>query len=332
MSERTSYPMGMSMTGDSSVRDARYTPSISDFTPLLAPSVVDGAINLLALERAFVDFLSRWRDSIATLLPAVEVDTVFNGVEVAPFRSYLDSSVDLAEIHVFHVDDVNAQCAWIFDRRLVSFAVDCLFGGSAEVAPANIERRYTAVDLSIRHRLISFLVMAFEGAFPKQKSVRLRVARQERRIAHLHIAEPDELVVRVRFNIRLNRGECPIEFCAPLGVVRFLLAQGVRADPVMESDDSASFESTSLESPGDEGISGVGQWLPVELVAVLAETELTMAQLAALSIGQVLPLGNDHGPVRVFVDGSVVMTGRSGSRNGNYAVKIEKISVEGSHV
>ena len=300
----SSFPLGS---------DPKFAPTLSEFSPLLASSLVAGSINVSGLERAFVDFLSRWRASIGSLLPSIEVDTILNGIDVITFRSYLDSAVDLAEIHVFHIDEIDAQCAWIFDRRLISYAVDGLFGGSGNIPPTDLERRYTAVDLSVRHRLISFLVMAFEGSFPHQKSVRLKVARQERRVSHLQIAEPDHLIVRARFTIRLNRGECPIEFCAPLGAIRYLLAQGGDNLPTNE----ASTLPVSADLLGDD--------LPVELVAVLAETDISVAQLAALSLGQVIPLSMENESVRLYVDGGVVMTGRSGSRNGNYAVKIEDI-------
>jgi len=73
------------------------------------------------------------------------------------------------------------------------------------------------------------------------------------------------------------------------------------------------------------GVDPLGEDLPVELVAVLAETDISVAQLAALSLGQVIPLSMENESVRILVDGGVVMTGRSGSRNGNYAVKIEEI-------
>lgn len=293
-------------------RDPKFAPTLSEFSPLLTASSVEGSVNVAALERAFVDFLSRWRASIGSLLPSIEVDTVLNGIDVIPFRSYLDSAVDLAEIHVFHIEEIDAQCAWIFDRRLISYAVDCLFGGSGSIPPSDLERRYTAVDLSVRHRLISFLVLAFEGSFPHQKSVRLKVARQERRVSHLQIAEADHLIVRARFSIRLNRGECPIEFCAPLGAIRYLLAQG---------GSTSSSETSVLPM----GVDPLGEDLPVEVVAVLAETDISVAQLAALSLGQVIPLSMESESVRLQVDGNVVMTGRSGSRSGNYAVKIEDI-------
>jgi flagellar motor switch protein FliM len=294
-------------------RDPKFAPTLSEFSPLLTSSVVEGSVNVSGLERAFVDFLSRWRASIGSLLPSIEVDTVWSGVDVIPFRTYLDSTVDLAEIHVFQIEEIDAQCAWIFDRRLISYAVDCLFGGSGDIPPSDLERRYTAVDLSVRHRLISFLVLAFEGSFPHQKSVRLKVARQERRVSHLQIAEPDHLIVRARFTIRLNRGECPIEFCAPLGAIRYLLAQGGSSAQSVE----ASSPPSSTDPFGDD--------LPVEVVAVLAETDISVAQLAALSLGQEFPLSMENESVRLHVDGSVVMTGRAGSRSGNYAVKIEDV-------
>jgi len=293
--------------------DPKFSPTLSEFSPLLAASLVEGSINVSSLERAFVDFLSRWRASIGSLLPSIEVDTILNGIDVITFRSYLDSAVDLAEIHVFHIEEIDAQCAWIFDRRLISYAVDGLFGGSGNIPPTDLERRYTAVDLSVRHRLISFLVLAFEGSFPYRKSVRLKVARQERRVSHLQIAEADHLIVRARFTIRLNRGECPIEFCAPLGAIRYLLAQGGENPPANEASTHAA------------GADPLGEDLPVEVVAVLAETDISVAQLAALSLGQVIPLSMENESVRLYVDGGVVMTGRSGSRNGNYAVKIEDI-------
>jgi len=293
-------------------RELKFAPTLSEFSPLLTASSVEGSVNVSGLERAFVDFLSRWRASIGSLLPSIEVDTVLNGIDVIPFRSYLDSAVDLAEIHVFHIEEIDAQCAWIFDRRLISYAVDCLFGGSGNIPPSDLERRYTAVDLSVRHRLISFLVIAFEGSFPHQKSVRLKVARQERRVSHLQIAEAEHLIVWARFTIRLNRGECPIEFCAPLGAIRYLLAQGGAT-----SSNEVSAISTGADPLGED--------LPVEVVAVLAETDISVAQLAALSLGQVIPLSMENESVRLQVDGTVVMTGRSGSRSGNYAVKIEDI-------
>lgn len=293
--------------------DPKFAPSLSEFSPLLTASMIEGSVNVSGLERAFVDFLSRWRNSIGSLLPSIEVDTVLDGIDVIPFRSYLDSAVDLAEIHVFQIEEIDAQCAWIFDRRLISFAVDCLFGGSGDTPPTDLERRYTAVDLTVRHRLISFLVLAFEGSFPHQKPVRLRVARQERRVSHLQIAEADQIIVRARFTIRLNRGECPIEFCAPLGAIRYLLAQG-------GGNPSGGEAHASLA-----GVDPIGDDLSVEVVAVLAETDISVAQLAALSLGQVIPLSMENESVRLCVDGGVVMTGRSGSRSGNYAVKIEEI-------
>lgn len=294
-------------------RDPKFAPTLSEFSPLLTVSVTEGSADVSGLERAFVDFLSRWRGSIGSILPSIEVDTIFNGIEVITFRSYLDSAVDLAEIHVFHIEEIDAQCAWIFDRRLISYAVDGLFGGSGNIPPTDLERRYTAVDLSVRHRLISLLVLAFEGSFPHQKSLRLKMARQERRVSHLQIAEADQLIVRARFTIRLNRGECPIEFCAPLGAIRYLLAHGSEK-PVVNEVDAPPVVADPL-----------GQDLPVEVVAVLAETDISVAQLAALSLGQVIPLPMENESVRLYVDGSVVMTGRYGSRNGNYAVKIEDI-------
>jgi hypothetical protein len=59
----------------------------------------------------------------------------------------------------------------------------------------------------------------------------------------------------------------------------------------------------------------------VEVVAMLGELQLTVAQLMSLSIGQVVPFQmNEHVPLQV--DGVNLVRGRSGVRNGRHAVKV----------
>jgi hypothetical protein len=64
---------------------------------------------------------------------------------------------------------------------------------------------------------------------------------------------------------------------------------------------------------------------PVEAVAVLAKTDMTVAQLLSLSIGQVVPI-DLSAPVDLMVDGVSVMQGRYGVRSGQYAMKVESIA------
>jgi flagellar motor switch protein FliM len=68
---------------------------------------------------------------------------------------------------------------------------------------------------------------------------------------------------------------------------------------------------------------------PVEAVAVLAKTDMTVAQLLSLSIGQVVPIDLSE-PVDLMVDGVSVMQGRYGVRSGHYAMKVE--TIQDSHL
>jgi len=64
-------------------------------------------------------------------------------------------------------------------------------------------------------------------------------------------------------------------------------------------------------------------------VAVLAKTDMTVAQLLSLSIGQVVPIDLSE-PVDLMVDGVSVMQGRYGVRSGHYAMKVE--TIQDSHL
>jgi flagellar motor switch protein FliM len=283
-----------------------------DFSPMLTPVVSDGTVDVDDLERIFIGMLSQWRTSVGSLLPSIEIDTELNIVEVVPFRAYLESTADLTEFHVYALEKIGRQCAWILDRRLISYAVDCLFGGTAESSFVDMSRRYTAVDLSVRHQLLSFLVLAFEQSIPSGKSIRLGLVREERRSSHLKIADPDELVVRLRVTIRINQGECPVEFVAPWSAIRYLTL--LEAIPPAAPGSSAGQQSFKRE----EEI--------VDVTAVLTETEISVAQLSALTLGQIIPIPMEGESVKIYVEGELAMTGQSGSRHGLYAVRIDKAS------
>lgn len=61
----------------------------------------------------------------------------------------------------------------------------------------------------------------------------------------------------------------------------------------------------------------------LEINSILAETELSMRELARLSVGDIIPLELAE-TVDVLASGIPIFNGRVGVSDGNYAIKLEK--------
>lgn len=276
---------------------------------------------LVQLEKMFIDFLSRWRNGIGSLMPAIDVVAELDRLSIKTYAEYIRQSPDLAEVHVYEMDGFNAQCAWLLDRRVISDAVDSFFGGDGRIQPRNFDRRYTSTELSIRRRLLSVLTLAFESAFSPTRPLRLRATRQERRVSYMRIARDEQLVLQASLIVRFNHGEARLECCIPFETINEIVPPEHNGEGFAGStSDPASVFNEEFRLSIDE--------VPLEAVAVLTEIDLSLAEIAELSIGQILPIDIASKPVRMMIEGREILTARYGTRNGAYALQVERMSVD----
>ena len=84
-------------------------------------------------------------------------------------------------------------------------------------------------------------------------------------------------------------------------------------------------ESGGAAAPPDAAPPALGG-VEVELAVTLGETALALRELLALELGDVIPLSTSRGgPLAVAVEGSVVASGRAGTRGGTLAVALDTV-------
>lgn len=129
-----------------------------------------------------------------------------------------------------------------------------------------------------------------------------------------NIVSPSEVVVVTTFHIDLESGGGDMHICLPYSMVepiRELLDAGVQSDRGEKDERWAQALKDELMSA------------KVEINSVLTETELTMRELARLSVGDIIPLELPE-TVNVMASGIPIFNGRLGVSDGNYAIKLEK--------
>jgi flagellar motor switch protein FliM len=130
----------------------------------------------------------------------------------------------------------------------------------------------------------------------------------------------EDSVLHACFELRINELPFHVHLCLPRRAVDALTQAPPAADAPPEEAVRHAWGSNLQHNVYSA---------PVEAVAVLAKTEMTVAQLLSLSIGQVVPIDLSE-PVDLMVDGVSVMQGRYGVRSGHYAMKVE--TIQDSHL
>lgn len=269
------------------------------------------------LERLHDNFMSQWRQALSAIVPAsVEINAV--SIDCTAYSQFVKDAPALCDIQVYEIESMQSLCAWCLDTGFVAGAVDSMFGGTGRTMASEAQRRSRSpIETGIRRRLLESLATAYESVWQAVHPIRLNALRQETMLSSLRLTASNEYVVHARFQVTLGRLEFGLVLCLPL-----------RALDILQPGTPTAKLEPALHEPGPQTVQhapvlpGRLHETPVEVVAMVGELQLTVAQLMSLSIGQVLPFQmNEH--VSLQVDGVRVMSGRSGTRNGRHAVKVD---------
>ena len=286
--------------------------SSSDFQALVpGRKKAADAAHLEQLQRLHDTFLAQWLQALRVLLPASTGLTLV-GLSEKTYAQFLSDCPPSMDIEVFEVEAWQALCAWCFDGRWASAAVDCLFGGGARLPVRGVgQRPLTPLELGVRKRLLDSLASAYEAAWSGVHPIRLQSLRSEDLLANLRVAAASDAVLHLQLTLKINALDLQVHGCLPTSCLQWLRpATGVTVPGASQAPASGASATASLMDA------------PVELQAVLAHTDLSVAQLMALSVGQVIGL-QMHDPVPLRVRGVQVGTAQHGLRNGHYAVRLE---------
>ena len=266
------------------------------------------------LDAMHMQFVGQWRQSMSTLVPA-EIKILAGDMEMKTYEAFVLEAPSFADIQVFEIDALQTLCAWSFDARWVTAAVDCLFGGAGIIPIKERSGKLTHIELGIRQRLLATMATAYEAAWQAAYPIRLQTLRQEQQLSSLRLTSHKDVVLHAQFAIHFNLLELRVDLCLPK-----------RALDWQTPNASAKTSETSGQPAGwSRSLQHQLYAKPVESVAVLCEKELSVAQLLSLSLGQVLPI-DLSAPVRLMVDGVNMLSGRYGVRNGHYALKVEHMN------
>lgn len=203
----------------------------------------------------------------------------------------------------------------VIEPGLVFRVVDNLFGGQGRFHTRIEGRDFTPTEQRIIQRLLKVVLEEYEKAWAPVFALQLEYVRSEMNTQFANIATPSEVVVASSFSVDLGSGADSIHICMPYAMlepVRHIIYSSVQADRSVADDRWLKLISQQVREA------------PVELVATLGRTTVTVRDLLILQPGDVLALDLPE-LVDAEVEGVPILKGRYGVMNGRYALKVQRV-------
>ncbi len=216
---------------------------------------------------------------------------------------------------VLHSGALDAKLMVIFDAKIAEALVATIFGDESVSLSARPPRPPTTIELHLVAELGRRLAGALEAAFDGVASLELRLDRLEK-LADVHaLGRRDGPAVEARLTVQSRVGPLALVVLAPQAALA-PLRKRLAAAPGAETGGGDPRWARQLEQ-------GVAR-ARVPVSAVLDELPMSLGEIAALSVGQVLTLhGSGMGRVRLECEGREMFWCKLGQGDGRYSLEIE---------
>ena len=283
--------------------------------------------HLRSLQMLHENFVGYFVSSLAGYLRAqVEVELV--SVEQVPYDEYI-KTVSSSLLNILNVDALAGQAIFEVDFGIFFSMLDRLLGGKG--ASGKIVRDLTDIEKVLASNIVELALADLKTAWETVLPLDFVVASMENSPQFVQIVPGNDTVVLVLFEVRMGEFKGAMSLCIPYLLIKPILNR-LSAQRWFVSDrkqNSAAHGPLLAERLNTTA---------VPCIARLGVASLTVADVAALEVGQIVPMRvcpseeasgpapkGRLGTVDLVVGEQVKFRGRTGLRGRNLAVQIEQV-------
>lgn len=195
--------------------------------------------------------------------------------------------------------------------------IDRLLGGTNQELFIP-QRALTAIEIRLINKITDRAVEALNEAWAGVRELQFGVTDTESNPHLVQIVPPNEVVIVVGFEVKMSTRTGTMNLCIPYNVI----------EPVMDDLSAQSWFSVGrLDGDGEfaERISSLLTHAALDVSGLLAETTITLHDLANLSVGDLIVTDKSATePVVVCVEGEKKHVAHIGQYRGSRALKIDR--------
>lgn len=253
-------------------------------------------------------------EPIAGTRPNIET----HDARVLDFGTWSAQVPPFCSLSVYRTHPLKGQMLLRMDAGMISTLVDCFYGGIGNrPLPARTEFTPTEDRLITRlsDAIIARMVETWDDVLPLDVALMLR----ESGVGYAAAAQPGDQMVLQRFTVMLTREqEWPIDLLFPLSALRAVEGLVSTKLPADEDQRDPIWQQRIARRMRD---------IRLPARTVLARPNLSLADLMALKVGDVIPVTIGR-CLPLIVGNRIVAHGTIGEQDGRAAFQIEKLAQE----
>lgn len=250
---------------------------------------------------------------LSALLRAVVEIEVASADQMA-YGEFINSMPTPSLINIVSMQPLEGNAVLNVDLPIVFSIIDRLVGGPGTHRPRL--RELTEIEVALAGNVSDVLMRAFSEAWETVAPIAMRPVATEMNPQFAQVAPHSDMVVLLSFEIRVGKASGTLALCVPYIVL----------EPVIGRLSAQSYLSSFSGTPSPESRDDIADRLSEVSVPVAAElggVELCVADLLALTNGDVIPLSAPAGgDLVVRVGRRHAFAAQAGTRGRRLAVQI----------
>lgn len=237
------------------------------------------------------------------------VEITLTAVDQVLYAEYVASSAPPSALYVGEAQGLGHQIIFEVDPRFVVYTIEKLFGGPGVFTDA--PREVSQIERRIMSRVVRRAFDELEASWKQANEIRLRETAFETNADFVQILPSMEPALVGAFDIRVQGHRSFVNICYP-----YLLLERMLSRTGMQRwlSGTVSEVAPDVRARYEDALRS----MHVELRAELGRTRLSLADLAALQEGDVIPLQRRTSePLQIFIDKQEkfrAAAGRAGKR------------------
>ncbi|WP_341644406.1 flagellar motor switch protein FliM [Thauera sp. SDU_THAU2] len=235
-------------------------------------------------------------------------------IKVQKYAEFVRNLVVPTNLNLVTAKPMRGTGLVVFDPNLVFLVVDNMFGGDGRFHTRVEGRDFTPTEQRIIHGMLEVVFTEYAKAWAPVFKLEFEYVRSEMNSQFANIATPSEIVISTTFSLEIGGAQAEMHVCFPYSMlepIRDLLYSTMQSDHITSDRRWIKLLSHQLRSAD------------VELYCNLGSARVTLRDIVDMRVGDVIPL-NVPELLQAEIDGVPVLECRQGTKNGQYAIRVER--------
>jgi len=268
------------------------------------------------LDVIYEKFMRSFRVSLSSALRKIATLT-HASTDFLKFGEFINTLPMPTCMSVLRFNALRGSALFVIESKLAYALVDNFFGGADRPYTKIEGKDFTPIELSIVRKVVDLAIDDLESAWASVEKIDASFVRTEINPQFVGIVPPTDIVIASTFDVELENANGTITLVIPYSTIEPIkqkLSTGfqVESDQTDKKMWTAIIRSQLLETSVNVNVN-------------LGQSEITLADLMELKVGDVIPLDQDTtGEFDVLVEGVSKFKSYYGIHHGSVAVQVTR--------